>query len=282
MAVFLLGFREPDLSLRLVRRDLDLRADLCDDTPAWWLMKKKKTMYHTGGAETRSHRSLMQFMMSPLNFPSAFHEAESDFKDIREFLLSIEAPKYPLPIDQKLAARGEIVFKDTCTRCHGTYGAKWTYPNRIVPLKEIGTDPRRYEGISRRFGEYYNKSWFAVDSKALASDGYQAPPLDGVWATAPYLHNGSVPTVYHLLNSKTRPKLYTRTYSTEREAYDEKKLGWKVQTLDRAPDPKATKPVELRRIYDTSLPGRGNGGHTYGDRLTEEERLAVIEYLKTL
>jgi mono/diheme cytochrome c family protein len=282
MAVFLLGYREPDLALRLTRLDLDLHDDLCEDPPAWWLLKKKKTMYHTGGADTRSVRSLMQFMLSPLNFPATIHKAEPDFKDIRAYLLSLEAPKYPLPIDHKLAAEGKGIFNATCARCHGTYGEKWTYPNKVVPLKVIGTDRRRYDGITPKFGEYYNKSWFAGDYKAIGTDGYQAPPLDGIWATAPYLHNGSVPTVYHLLNSKTRPKLFTRSYRTDREDYDPRRLGWKVKVLRRAPDPKETDPVEFRKVYDTTQPGRGNGGHTFGDHLSEPERMAVIEYLKTL
>jgi hypothetical protein len=282
MAVYLLGYREPDLSFRLVRRDLDLHDDLCEDTPAWWLLKKKKTMYQNGGADTRSVRALMQFMMSPLNPPAAFHKAEADFKDIREYLISIEAPKYPLSIDRDRAARGAVVFKDNCARCHGTYGEKPTYPNKVIPLKEIGTDPRRFEGISRKFGEYFNKSWFAKDYPGIESTGYQAPPLDGIWATAPYLHNGSVPTLFHLLKSKTRPRIFTRSYQTDRKAYDEQKVGWKFETLDKAPDAKTMKPIDYRRIYDTSKPGRSNAGHTYGDKLTEEERLAVIEYLKTL
>ena len=151
----------------------------------------------------------------------------------------------------------------------------------MVAIDDIGTDRRRYDGISAKFGEYYNKSWFASEYKAIASDGYQAPPLDGIWATAPYLHNGSVPTVYHLLNSKTRPRLFTRSYRTDRDAYDAKKLGWKVQVLEKALDPK-TPGIDLRRVYDTTQPGRGNGGHIYGDKLSEEERMAVIEYLKTL
>ena len=67
MAVYLLGFREPNLDRRFNRIDLDLQDDLCEDVPAWWLLKKKKTMYFTGGADARSVRSLMQFMMSPLN-----------------------------------------------------------------------------------------------------------------------------------------------------------------------------------------------------------------------
>jgi hypothetical protein len=282
MAVFLLGFREPSLSLRLIRRDLDLQDDLCEDVPPWWHLKKKKTMYYTGGADTRSVRSIMQFMMSPLNLASAFHHAEADFKDIRAYLMTIEPPRYPLSIDAKLAGHGATVFSNHCSRCHGTYGEKWTYPNKIIPVDEIGTDRRRFDGISRRFGEYYNKSWFAEDYKALESDGYQAPPLDGIWASAPYLHNGSVPTVYNLLNSKTRPRIFTRSYRTDRDAYDSRKLGWKVDVLQQAPDPKKTPGNELRKVYDTTQSGRGNAGHTYGDKLSEDERMAVIEYLKTL
>ena len=77
MAVFLLGYREPDLTLRTSRLDLELHDDMCEDTPAWWLLKKKKTMYYDGGGDQRSVRSLMQFMMSPLNFPGAFDKGGS-------------------------------------------------------------------------------------------------------------------------------------------------------------------------------------------------------------
>jgi mono/diheme cytochrome c family protein len=282
MAVFLLGYREPNLSLRLTRLDLDLQDDLCEDPPAWWLLKKKTTMYATGGSDTRSVRALMQFMMSPLNFPSAIHKAEADFTDIRAYLLSLESPKYPLKIDARLAQKGKEVFTATCTRCHGTYGEKWTYPNKIIPLAEIGTDRHRYDGISDRFGEYYNRSWFGEHHKGLDSAGYQAPPLDGIWATAPYLHNGSVPTLYHLLNSKTRPRIFTRSYRTDLDAYDSTRVGWKIQVLECAPEPGSMPAFERRKIYDTTRPGRGNAGHTFGDKLTEEERMAVIEYLKTL
>ncbi|MFO0880343.1 MAG: c-type cytochrome [Gemmataceae bacterium] len=282
MGVYLLGFREPDLTLRFARRDLDLQYDLCEDTPAWWLLKKKKTMYYTGGADTRSHRALMQFMMSPLNGPSAFHRAEADFKEIRQFLLALEAPKYPLAINRKLASEGETLFSAHCARCHGTYGEQWTYPNKVVPLEQIGTDPRRFHGITRKFGEAYRDSWFGKDHPPIQTDGYQAPPLDGIWATAPYLHNGSVPTLYHVLNSKARPRIFTRSFSTDRDAFDELHVGWKVQALQRTPDGGGPSSVELRKVYDTTKPGRSNAGHTYGDDLTDAERLALIEYLKTL
>jgi mono/diheme cytochrome c family protein len=282
MAVFLMSYRNPDLSLRLTPHDFGIHDDTLEDAPAWWLLKKKKTMYATGGGDTRSVRSLMQFMLSPLNAPSAFHKAEPDFKNIREYLLSIEAPKYPLPINRKLAAKGESLFKDNCARCHGTYGEKWTYPNKVIPLKVIGTDRKRFDGLTAKFGEHFNKSWFAHPYKGIATDGYQAPPLDGIWATAPYLHNGSVPTLYGMLNSKARPKIFTRSYRTGREDYDEKHVGWKVKTFDRAPDLKKLPALQQRKIYDTTQPGRGNGGHTFGDKFDDKERMAVIEYLKTL
>lgn len=289
MSVFLLGLRQPDLKLRTSRLNLGLRDDLVEDTPAWWLLKKKKTMYHTGGGDARSVRSLMQFMMSPLNSADSIQREETTFRDIQAYLLSLEPPKYPLPIDRELAHAGERLFAKKCAVCHGTYGKEWTYPNKIVPLKEIGTDPSRYRGLTMAFGGYYNQSWFsreqpgwfADDYPARPSSGYQAPPLDGIWATAPYFHNGSAPTVWDVLDSKTRPKIFTRSYRTEPDAYDSAKLGWKVRVLDHPPDARVSG-RERRKVYDTTQPGRGNGGHTYGDDFTDQERRAVIEYLKTL
>lgn len=289
MAVYLLGYREPDLKINSKRKDLGLHDDLCEDTPAWWLLKKKKTMYHTGGADANSVRSKMQFMMTPITSAAEFHKAEAPFKDINAYLKTIEAPKYPLPINHELAKQGEVLFKENCTSCHGTYGDKWTYPNKVIPLAEIGTDPKRFLGIEDRFGLYYNESWFAKekpgwfmdDSPAIATAGYQAPPLDGVWATAPYFHNGSVPTLEDVLNSKSRPALYTRSFKTDEAAYDSVKVGWKVTILDKQPN-EAIPAYERRKVYDTKQPGRANTGHIYGDHLTPEQRRAVIEYLKTL
>jgi mono/diheme cytochrome c family protein len=287
--VFLLSLRNPDLTLRGSPADLGPRDDLCEDTPAWWLLRKKRTMYYTGSGDARSVRSLMQFMLSPLNPPSAFDREEPTFRDIRAYLLSLEPPKYPFPIDHGLARRGEGLFRENCARCHGTYGDHGTYPNKIIPIAEIGTDPTRLHGISEAFFDLYNRSWFgrehdgwlAGDFVGRRTDGYQAPPLDGIWATAPYFHNGSVPTVYHVLNSKARPRVFTRSFRTGTEDYDPDRLGWKVAVLDRGPDESAPG-NERRRVYDTTQPGRGNGGHPFGDDLSDDERRAVIEYLKTL
>ena len=282
--VYLLGFRNADLSLRTPRKELGLHDDMCEDVPAWWLMKKKKTIYHTGATDSRSVRTLMQFMMHPLTTPKDFEKHEPAFRDISAYLTSMEPPKYPFAIDKEKAAKGEDLFKANCAKCHGTYGEKWTYPNKVIAIDEIGTDPARYKGIELAYGKEYSESWFGKEQppKPLRmTAGYQAPPLDGIWATAPYFHNASVPTLEGVLNSKARPKLYTRSFKTVEADYDKVKIGWKVTELRDPPDPKLPS-IELRKIYDTSKPGRANTGHTYGDDFTAEERAQVIEYLKTL
>jgi mono/diheme cytochrome c family protein len=289
VAVYLLSWRDPDLRLRPHPVDLNLCDSLCQDVPAWWLLKKKQTMYYTGSTDARSVRALMQFMLSPLNGLATFEREESTFADIQAFILSLEPPAYPLPIDHRLADRGRTIFNDRCARCHGTYGECWTYPNRIVPIALVGTDRTRFDRLSREAGEHYNRSWFAGERRGWFGDdyvahqtlGYQAPPLDGIWATAPYFHNGSVPTVYDVLNSKSRPKRYTRDFHTDLTSYDARKLGWRTHPALPADDA-ILSPHERRKTYDTSLPGRGNQGHTFGDGLTETERWAVIEYLKKL
>ncbi len=287
-AVYLLGFRTPELNLKADQTDLGLKDDACEDVPAWWLLKKKKTMYFTGGGDATSVRSLMQFMMHPLSLPHDFAKHEPAFRDIRQYLLSLEAPKYPFPVDHTLAEQGERLFKVNCAKCHGIYGEEWTYPNKVIPLDEIGTDRKRFEAVGPAFGKAYNASWFAKEKAGwflggkpgIYTEGYQAPPLDGVWATAPYFHNGSVPTLDGVLNSKARPTTFTRSFHTNEEDYDKEKVGWIVREV-KPPGPKVTA-FERRKVYDTTQPGRSNRGHTYGDGFTPEERRAVVEYLKTL
>jgi mono/diheme cytochrome c family protein len=292
-SVYLLKIRDPDLTLNLGRLvenapfTIGYRDDLCEDMPAWWLLKKK-TMYSTGDTSARSVRAMMPFMLSPLYDGEYIRAQEPVFADIQAYLMTLEPPKYPFEIDDALAARGEKVFSQNCAKCHGTYGANGSYPNKVVSLDVIGTDPVRASGISLEVGLLYMESWFGQERgpngeqyHGLNRGGYQAPPLDGIWATAPYFHNGSVPTIYHVLNSMERPRFFTRSFRTEQEDYDPSRLGLRITVLANGPDP--TLPaIERRKVYDTTQPSQGNGGHRFGDRLTEGERMAVIEYLKTL
>src|SRR5438045_4261329 len=99
----------------------------------------------------------MQFMLGELSLKE-FQDLEQTFVDIQEYFKTIQPPKYPFPIDKERANRGEIVFKDNCSRCHGTYGEAWTYPNKVVPLDVIGTDPQRAKGLSDNFVKHYNST----------------------------------------------------------------------------------------------------------------------------
>lgn len=284
---WLAQYREPDLALRQPRK-VRYSANVCSDPPAWWLLKRKKTRDWTGPVDVHSTRIDMVTLLTPLNSGEYIKEQEQAFADIESYLRTIEAPKYPFPVDAKLADRGRELFVKSCARCHGSYGPGGEYPNKIVPLETIGTDRTLAEGNTPEMLAFLNASWFGqergADGKLLQfaePRGYQAPPLDGVWATAPYFHNASVPTLYHVLNSTARPKVYTRSYRTGREDYDPVKLGWKITVLN-GPAAPGKSGYESRKIYDTTQPGRGNGGHTYGDKFSEDERMAVIEYLKTL
>jgi mono/diheme cytochrome c family protein len=283
-AAFLIQYRTPELDLRPPVK-LQYTTTACEDVPAWWLMKRKTTMYATGSHSSRSVRSLMAFLMTPFNGGEYIKAQEPAFRDIQAYMLSLEAPKYPFKIDARKAEAGKVLFEHNCARCHGTYGPDGNYPNKVIDLDVIGTDRTLATGFPAEAGTLYNRSWFGqekgVDGKAKSHRGYQAPPLDGIWATAPYFHNGSVPTIYHVLNSKARPRIVTRSYRTGSDDYDTEKVGWKFTLLDGPADPKSS-PAEQRKVYDTTQPGRGNTGHTFGDRLSETDRWALIEYLKTL
>ena len=120
-------------------------------------------------------------------------------------------------------------------------------------------------------------SRYGKDPTRVAPSGYVAPPLDGIWATAPYLHNGSVPTLWHMLHPKERPVVWKRTS----DSFDHKRVGMVVETFDSVPA--SVKTVRTRRRYfDTSKRGKSAAGHLFPDRLTEPEKHAVLEFLKTL
>jgi hypothetical protein len=97
---------------------------------------------------------------------------------------------------------------------------------------------------------------------------YAARPLYGIWAAAPFLHNGSVPTLYHLL---LPPDQRPKRFALGAREYDPVKLGFVVNTNCSSQD----------CLVDTSETGEGNGGHLWGTDLSESDRMAVLEYLKT-
>ena len=199
--VALMAYRDADLNVYRKRRPPNMvHHDM--DAPPWWHFKKRSHIYADGFAP-KGIRALMQFMLVQENGPEKFREWEEDFQDIYSYLESLEPPKYPFTIDRQLAARGETVFNVSCAECHGTYGERETYPSRTIPIDEIATDRVRFDALEVKNRSAYARSWFAHGQQQLVveePEGYLAPPLDGIWASAPYFHNGSVPTLWHVLH----------------------------------------------------------------------------------
>ncbi len=232
----------------------------------------------------------------------------------------LSAPKWPQDLagslDKKLMEKGELIYQQHCLKCHSLVNSD--DPTRklsavLIPASEVGTDPRMVNNFTegsvktgplegRNFfiyagkkfkaeasrldvvmhvavGSLANHPWdslravvneFAVNNKSHSDPAvhyYKARPINGIWASAPYLHNGSVPTVYDLLlPADQRPKEF---FVGNREL-DRVKLGNQILEQSNA------------SLFDTKLPGNSNAGHEYGTQLNDSDRMALLEYIKSL
>ena len=200
------------------------------------------------------------------------------------FIDQLPPPPYPFAVDMERVKRGKVLYDSYCASCHQG-------DQRVYPYSELGTDPARlgspskltYAGFNKALHEgcpknELGKACFNDDQPVLRpldwSIGYVATPLDGIWARAPYLHNGSVPTLYHLLVPRQRPARFI----VGSMQYDTAMVGFEWQ-----------QPMENTEVYITGRPGQMSGGHDSAAYLgpinweTEvERRLDLMEYMKTL
>jgi mono/diheme cytochrome c family protein len=155
---------------------------------------------------------------------------------------------YPLEWDRALVEAGKPLFAQHCGSCHAPDGKQ---RGLLVPIAEIGTDRE-----------------LANTQKA---SGYVADVLDGIWMRGPYLHNGSVPTVGDLLKPPAqRPATFYRGNNL-----------LKNHDIGFVSDLAQEKGLHFV-FFDTRLPGNSNAGHLYGTEFSDQEKKAILEYLKTL
>ncbi|HSZ84621.1 MAG TPA: hypothetical protein VK787_01250 [Puia sp.] len=274
LAALLAAHRDPQTFKWSSKQKMDIPDEVIpSDVPAWWLLKKKHGMFYNGFGRGDFGKFLMASNLLTVNDTSESAEVDKHFNDVLAYINSLQPPKYPRPINKQLAKEGGILYVRSCAKCHGNGDE---YPNLLIPESTIRTDSFLYKSNYQnpQFVEWFNNSWFAQGdhpARLQPFNGYIAPPLDGIWITAPYFHNGSVPTLEAVLNSKLRPKYWSRNF--DNPEYDYEKAGWKYSVSEK---PAGT------TVYNTTLPGYGNYGHYYGDNLTGKERKAIIEYLKTL
>ena len=238
-----------------------------DYPPLWNHAARSGQFLHWNGSSNQldedDHMSVY-----PLNDGPKGFQPES-FARVREFLMGIPTPAYPFSIDGAAAERGALVFEGECASCHESPGV-----GQVTPQRTVGTDST-FLGM---WTEDFVVALKGIDDPPFAfpslrvTDGFVNVPLDGVWMRAPFLHNGSVPTLRHLLSpAAERPAVFLRGS----ELYDSVAVGfdWGVATESNGPSNWS--------VFDTSLRGNSNEGHEYGITLSEEAKRDMIEYLKT-
>ncbi|MCZ0737914.1 hypothetical protein [Phreatobacter sp. AB_2022a] len=206
------------------------------------------------------------------------------FTEIAGFLGQYRPQRFPGPVDRGLLPSGRAVYVRACAVCHGTYDEDLDRP-RLTAFPnwagDVGTDMSRVKAFDQALAGRVNATVYSRYLTAAATGRLAAPLLSGVWATAPYFTNGSVPTLRHLLEPDTRP---TR-FMVGGHRLDLANVG-----LALAPgpdgvwrDPSDYRPFAGSVEIDTRRTGFSNRGHEREvSDLSAEERRALIEYLKLL
>jgi hypothetical protein len=228
---------------------------------------------------------------------------------VANFLHGLPPAPYPFGIDMARAARGEQLFADNCAACHRPHN------DTVYNERDIGTDMNRAQVLNGpalklflagftaschdKDFQYTEPSGKTVlpcqmqgadiiaDRTTPDSQGYVTSVLDGVWARAPYLHNGSVPTMRQLLIPAERATTFLRGAVT----YDEAAMGY---SYDVAQTGRLSDNAPTLMLYDTRRDGNSNRGHdrdvvidgkvlrlNWSGPSNAEAVADLIEYMKT-
>jgi mono/diheme cytochrome c family protein len=247
------------------------------DFPSIWNQKPREGMHlhWDGDNDSVDERNLSAALGAGVTPVTVDH---ANLKRVRDWIWTLPPPAYPYAIDRDLAARGAPLYQTHCTECHADHRFREGVVSggrvgQVVPIEAIRTDPYRLTSYTLTFA--MNQYGLYPDSPYRfnhfrKTNGYANHPLDGIWLRAPYLHNGSVPTLRDLLDEpEARPSSFYRGY----DLFDRTKVGF-VSNVPAADGQAFT-------LYDTTVPGNRNSGHVYGTTLPDEDKRAIVEYMKT-
>jgi len=180
-------------------------------------------------------------------------------------------PSDPFYIDPAQVAQGKALHASYCGQCHNPEGARY---RTVIPIEELGVDDHRLamwnDEAARRYNDYSEKGndWGFDGFQNV--EGYVAVPHKGLWLRAPYLHNGSVPTLRDMLRlPEERPRVFYRGY----DLLDAENGGFVAQGAEAE---------RVGQRFEVELPGNSNQGHLYGTELDPAAKEALLAYLKTL
>ena len=247
------------------------------DFPSLWNQQPREglQLHWDGDNDSVDERNLSAGLGAGITPVTVDHEL---LKRVRDWIWTLPPPKYPYAVDAALAARGSAIYQRDCLACHGDHRFREGVRagdrlGKVEPIETIATDRHRLDSYTPVFAANQYSLFPETEyrfKRFVKTNGYANHPLDGIWARAPYLHNGSVPTLWDLLQEPSaRPAVFYRGY----DVFDQVNVGF-VSSVAEADG-------RMFFRYDTAIPGNGNGGHVYGTRLTADEKRAIVEYLKT-
>jgi hypothetical protein len=249
------------------------------DFPSLWNQRKEIRPWHhcdgnTDDSEARNYGSVVGVGGMAVTIQ------KRSVDQVGAWIDALPPPEWPFGAQKGDAQKGRVVFDKMCVGCHGSYDrAARTVdvsksPGYQKPHPDVGTDAERWKAfpdvaanLLNDFGER-RQLWPARAFRG-SQGGYISGPLDGLWARAPYLHNGSVPTLDDLLRApKDRPVRFCRGDNE----YDPVKVGF-ISRLEGCGRPKM--------VYDTTLKGNSNAGHAFVPS-SEADRENLVAYLRSL
>lgn len=247
--------------VQVLGRPYDGTLDIVDIPPLWDTRLREGGGLHWDGANTSIHEVFLNSGIG--NGASAGSINRPNLQRMETWVRDLPSAPYPFPVDSGLAQAGHAVFADNCAMCHAPGGAKL---GQVTPIAWLGTDRNRLDAFTVETRDAFlgTRGYAWRYTHFRKTGGYVAAPLDGIWARAPYLHNGSVPNLAALLSAPDQRPL---TFHRGVQAYDPDAVGF---VSDRG------------YLYDTRLPGNAATGHAWGTDLSAADKRALLEYLKTL
>ena len=286
---------------------------VADSKPVVWWTLRYKTRWLADASIVQGNPVLTNFLWNELGRGADLHAladwmaspaGQTAVDTLTVAVFAADAPRYTdffgaESIDESLAREGQAHFAERCADCHGTYEKGWDAPDAAsrspearlattavlyhpqTPRIDVGTDPGRADGMAdlERLNALAISHQMATIVDA-SGEGYVPPPLDGIWARYPYLHNNAVPTLCDLLRpAAERPTFFVQGPADDPEAhFDADCVGYPVG--DAIPEAWIE---DVEAHYDVGAPGQSAEGHdTMLDGLEEADRTALVAFLKTL
>jgi mono/diheme cytochrome c family protein len=291
---------------------------IADSKPATWWGLKYKTRWLSDGSIVTGNPIFTNFLWNELgrgtdlvDLEKWLQENQAAVEELTAFAFASEPPHYldifpTHKLDLDSAKRGETLFNNTCARCHGVYEKAWSLSSAENPLEgvelykttkvvyhkqtpviDVGTDPGRYQGM-QYFAEDLNRLKISrwMETVVEPQKGYVPPPLVGIFARYPYLHNNAIPNLCELLKpANERVKTFYQGPSDNADTdFDEECVGY--PTGDKIPD---SFKKDEDAFFNTARKGMSNMGHDkmfYDEagrfKFSDEDRRDLIMFLKTL